>query len=108
MKIKMIKLYHGDHVIGYGYFCPACKYRHWTRILDSDNEGYTIWDFNGDIDNPTFSPSVKHTTEYGEPHRPDKICHYYIINSEIRYETDCTHELAGQTIPMIPIEEEYK
>lgn len=55
------------------------------------------WDFNGDLSNPTVSPSilVKHPTG-------DKwnVCHSFIKDGKIQYLPDCTHDLAGETIDM--------
>lgn len=75
------------------YHCPACKMPHGVPV-----EGGTAWGFNGKLDKPTLTPSVKHTmTCYG---RSDKVCHYFIRDGRIEYCGDCTHAMSGQTVDL--------
>ena len=80
----------------YSFWCSGCKCRHyiWTK-----NEGYDhpIWEFNGDLNNPTVHPSVLVTYPVGGV---NNICHSFIRDGKIEYLSDCTHELAGKTIEM--------
>lgn len=91
---------------GYGHWCPGCGEMH--HIPDA-------WTFNGNVDIPTFAPSVKHTCKQkviingrwvggwvcGPDGRPlDMCCHYFIRKGRIEYCGDCTHALSGQTIPL--------
>ena len=69
------------------FYCPACKEYHTVNIKG--------WNFNGDYDKPTFSPSVLVT--WGDNRR----CHSFIRDGEIQYLADCTHELVGQTVGMV-------
>lgn len=98
------------------YYCPGCKRHHGIYV---DKEHKVNWDFNGDFDKPTFSPSVLvkeghymdgHTgdcwCDYNKKH-PDNpapykcgICHSFVKDGKIEYLNDCTHELRGQTIDM--------
>jgi len=64
-------------------FCPACKYAH-----PIDNR----WHFNGDLDKPTFSPSLLVHAQY--------VCHSFVTDGNIQFLSDCTHELAGQTVEL--------
>lgn len=63
---------------------------------------HPIWGFNGDVDKPTFTPSLavlsatRISNEYTEMR-----CHSFIRDGQIQYLPDCDHELAGQTIDMI-------
>jgi len=59
------------------------------------------WEWNGDVENPTLSPSIK--TWVNLPNG-DKICHSFIRNGMIEYLSDCTHEYAGQTLPLLEID----
>ena len=89
--------------------CPGCGDTHTV----SDN-----WTFNGDYEKPTFSPSILvrcgHYSQYydgkncwcnfserypGEE-APFKCsrCHSYVTDGKIQFLSDCTHELAGQTV----------
>jgi hypothetical protein len=57
------------------------------------------WTFNGDLERPTFSPSLLVTGYLNKKH-PNGICHSYITNGQIQYLGDSTHELAGKTIEL--------
>lgn len=77
------------------FYCPGCEEHHGPN--DS-------WAFNGDAERPTFNPSilVQGTSGgYGtdEPLR-DTRCHIFVRDGQIQYLSDCTHALAGQTVPM--------
>lgn len=72
----------------YMFYCEGCDRLH----AFSD-----IWQFNGDLNNPTVSPSVKVTMPYKGV---DYICHSFINNGEIQYLNDCHHQLAGQTVKL--------
>ena len=99
----------GDSAV-YKFKCPGCG--HWHSI---DNR----WNFNDDLENPTFRPSFLMRTghfipdhegdcwcDYNEKN-PDKEasfkcyqCHSYVTDGKIRFLNDCTHELAGQTVEL--------
>ena len=84
--------------------CPACGHAHVPRTADA-NDTYPgaqpgpVWTFNGDMDKPTFSPSLLVT--WGPPENPRKnICHSFVTDGKIQFLTDCTHSLAGQTVDL--------
>lgn len=63
------------------------------------------WSFNGDMEKPTFSPSVSETcnAEDHPSYRKEAAtsrCHFTITNGMIQYHGDCTHDLKGQTLPL--------
>lgn len=78
----------GKHVV---FHCPGCKSSHVV------NE---TWTFNGDLDFPTINPSilVNGKCEFYNPAVP--TCHSFVENGSIRFLDDCSHELAGQTVPI--------
>lgn len=82
------------------FFCPGCKSQHlvWTK-----NEGYNhqIWEYNGDLERPTVTPSLLLTAPYPEGMR---VCHSLITDGKIQFLSDCTHELAGQTVELPEIQ----
>lgn len=82
------------------FFCPACKEFHYIGVA-KNNMGFPIWQFNGDNEIPTVSPSVM--VEY---HGADKntICHSFISDGKIRFLSDCTHGLAGKTVDMVDLD----
>lgn len=73
------------------FYCPGCRMHHGV-----DDR----WNFNGDFDKPTFSPSIKVTAPYMGSMKP-YICHSFVTDGKIQFLTDCNHELAGQTIEMV-------
>lgn len=70
------------------YYCPGCDEHHGPG--DS-------WAFNGDHERPTFSPSILVT---GYIRDAEVRCHSFVRDGQIQYLGDCTHALAGQTVPM--------
>lgn len=97
MKVKLLPGTAGV----YSFFCPGCGKYHTVFTKD---EGYKhpIWGFNGDVDKPTFTPSVAvlNVTPDGESR-----CHSFIRNGVIEYLSDCDHALAGRRIAMIEEDE---
>jgi hypothetical protein len=91
---------------GHSHWCPACQEMHWIP---------GSWSFDGNAWSPTFTPSVKITGKHreikdgewtGEYVRDaqgnalDHCCHYIVTRGQINFCRDCTHELAGTTVPM--------
>lgn len=98
------------------HWCPGCGEMHMILTAKEDSPR---WDFNGDNNNPTFTPSVritgkqtivkdgKWTGEWAKDANGvilDRCCHYFITNGQIIYCPDSTHALAGQIVnlPDIP------
>ena len=82
-------------LVGYLFFCPGCKNFHSIRIRNYDYvpDG-PIWQFDGDMNNPTVSPPLL-VYEVGN-HTPR--CHSFIRQGNIEFLADCTHNLKGQTV----------
>lgn len=89
--------------------CPGCKQNHGIN---------QNWQFNGDFERPTINPSilVRGTVpitdeEYERIMNGGKItpkpfvCHSFVHDGKIQFLSDCTHELAGQTVELEDIEE---
>jgi hypothetical protein len=72
------------------FWCPGCDGAHGCTIA-----GPNAWMFNGDVDRPTFSPSV---LTLGRPPR----CHSFITHGRIEFLPDSEHALAGQTVDLPP------
>lgn len=98
--------------LGEGRFlfeCPGCNHPHLYFVKSphwlKDSQG---WFFNGDIENPTFTPSLLNRWgKHADPNYIESgfenesgICHLFVTNGMIEYCGDCTHELSGQTIPL--------
>jgi len=90
---------------GLAFWCPGCCAVHCVRIAP----GSPAWGFNGDFDHPTFTPSVLVTypanPEAGDDFaewRTERRCHSFVRAGRIEFLGDCTHALAGRSIPLQP------
>lgn len=80
------------------------------------------WGFNGDLDRPTFTPSVLTRWSPWEPpvnadnleafkaapwpqRQVEHVCHSFVTDGRIQFLNDCTHALAGQTVDLPEIED---
>jgi len=91
--------------------CPGCECCHGVNVLPIP--GKPCWGWNGDMDKPTFSPSIRVggtvpiTDEQaqrilsGEKIEPvPLICHSFVKDGNIEFLGDCTHKLAGKTVQL--------
>lgn len=113
MKAKPIKLVHGE-----GY--TPCSVQEATHVqlhcpgifpdrfipvqLKGSRKDTGNWSWNGDVDRPTLKPSILTRADFGEE-REQKICHSFVNDGKIQFLSDCTHELAGQTLDLLEVEE---
>ena len=74
------------------FWCEGCGYMH---HIDTRR-----WVFNYDMHKPTVSPSL--LLHPGENH---PRCHIFVKEGKIQYLADCTHALAGQTVPMVALDD---
>ena len=101
---------------GLTYWCQGCQEAH--TVWTGDGPG-PRWTWNGDVDKPVFGPSVlvqgvKRLTDEqhaaymrGEP-LPEPVplrCHTFVgcngaKPGEVIFLSDCTHNLAGQVLPL--------
>ena len=89
-------------VYGYSFACPGCDSVH---VIPTT--GPNAWMFNGDVDRPTFEPSIimresQGWTDNGPMSTPR--CHSFVRDGRIRYLADSTHALAGQTVELPEID----
>lgn len=86
---------------GYTFWCPGCEDMH---SFTTDTTQKVVWSFNGDLDKPTFSPSlgVKDYDEVAGKFRDGYKCHLLLKDGVLRFLSDCKHPLAGQTVPVPP------
>lgn len=84
---------------GYAHWCPGCEEMHQIAVETPQPNG-ARWTFDGNLDAPSFSPSVN--ISWGWPDQPQGQgrCHYFIRSGEIQFCGDSTHALAGQTTPL--------
>ena len=62
------------------------------------------WTWNGDTGNPTLRPSISTRMDYGDKNRQTIICHTWVNDGMAQFLDDCSHELAGQTLPLLDVE----
>lgn len=81
------------------YWCPGCDGLHCVRIRDQGpNPSRPSWNWDGNREKPTYEPSQ--LTTYG---MLDIRCHTFIRQGQIQYLDDCTHDLRGKMISMVPV-----
>lgn len=90
----------GNSGVHYWFTCPGCEEAH---AIDQR------WQFNGDFERPTFSPSFLTWNDPSPDPKPGKFrdgwrCHSFITDGQIAFCSDSTHALAGQTVPMVPFD----
>jgi hypothetical protein len=96
------------------FWCPGCDGAHGVRV----GEGVgPRWDWNGNADKPTFTPSILVRSETWTPPvnsenldewkrnpwlqtKVATVCHSYVTDGRIAFLSDCTHQLAGQTVDL--------
>lgn len=118
-RLRRIEI-HGGGLYGYEFICPGCaafaKANPNPLPFDVDETrsqhlipttGPKAWGFNGDLERPTFTPSIV-VFEYKRPsdgwiYQPR--CHTFVTDGRIQYLGDCGHSFAGQTVDLPEIVE---
>lgn len=87
-------LHQGNGSKRVAWICPGCN--------DVHQIDPARWTWNGSLEKPTFSPSVLVTwTDWVEPERGGpKVCHSFVVEGQMQFLGDCTHALAGKTVPI--------
>jgi hypothetical protein len=107
---------------GLSYWCQGCNGWHAIRT-----KGASAWGWNGNVERPTFTPSVllqgtrltekgnaeiEAWREAGMPPRGDApfdsvpyCCHSFVTNGQVQFLGDCTHALAGQAVELADLPE---
>lgn len=100
------------------FWCPGCEENHVVPVT-----GKKAWEWNKSHDKPTLRPSVLVTSghhikdrgtkdcwcTYKAKHPESPVpfrcqrCHTFVTDGKIQFLKDCSHALAGQTIPMVDI-----
>ena len=83
------------------FICPGCGQYHRIPTVHNPAEGkvHPVWGFNGDLEKPTFTPSILTRWTEGEDYKK-QVCHSFVKNGKIEFMGDSTHRLAGQTIEL--------
>lgn len=98
---------------GIGHYCPGCKCRH---VIYTKNPGGPTWSWDGNVDAPTVTPSVRSFVtddedEHGNPLATPvehTLCHYVLTAGVLNYCGDCGgHGLSGQQVPLPDWPDDY-
>ena len=86
------------------FWCEGCLSHHGVNVETPNSLTGAKWTWNNNLDKPTISPSILvHPTEIISRHGHLMLtpkCHSFIRDGMIEYLPDCTHHLAGKTIPL--------
>lgn len=109
------------------FYCPGCECDHSIPVEEGTNA--KPWGYNGNVDAPTFTPSLLRKStkltelgerqydsylidnkmpESGELDNVPVVCHTFVTDGKIQYLGDCTHALANQTIDLPDYNEELQ
>lgn len=77
-------------------YCPGCKTHHG---FTTKHPTFPPWTFNGDVDKPTFTPSMLVNGDY-----PESRCHSFVTDGKIQFLSDCFHELKNTTVDLPEID----
>lgn len=106
------------------YYCQGCDMVHMINV--EPNGAEPVWTWDGSMDHPTFGPSVLVRWEtrsekarevskafydqHGDyptleqvPYDKKHVCHTFIRGGLVEFLSDCTHQHAGQTLPLPPL-----
>jgi len=92
-------LYEGVTTTHLKLWCPGCGDLHMITTAMSD--GAPTWTWDGNTKAPTINPSI--LVNQGRAHPGKEICHSFVRDGQWQFLTDSTHQLAGQTVPMVPV-----
>jgi hypothetical protein len=91
---------HGVRYQGLVFACPGCAEMREGSVglhilpVNAPRLEKPSWDFDGNLEAPTLSPSI--LTRNGD----GGVCHSFIQQGQFQFLGDCTHSMAGQTVPM--------
>jgi Family of unknown function (DUF6527) len=97
------------------FWCPGCNEAHQVRIANETTGSGPLWSWNQCTDVPTFEPSIlvrgterltdaqhaalmEGSAKHFEP--KNTTCHSFVRHGQIEFLGDCTHRLAGKTVPI--------
>lgn len=99
---KLIAIGNADNHPDYIFICPGCGSQHEIYTSKPNRLG-AIWEFDGNIDKPTITPSVNSSAE--DNGVVFFRCHFFIKKGKIKFLEDCTHAFSGQTLDLPDIEQ---
>lgn len=81
--------------------------------LDGPNHCGARWVWNGNVEYPTFTPSMNIRTNppdhpHYQPGAGSSVCHYILTSGVINFCGDCTHAMKGQSVPLPELPERLR
>lgn len=81
-------------------------------MIGGTRKGTNNWTWNGEVDKVTLKPSIKSTGwvgantchDDGGPSR-ECVCHTWVSDGMVQFLDDTTHELRGQTVALVELDE---
>jgi len=70
---------------------------HGYQILPVRGDVSPKWNWDGNVDEPTITPSIRTKAH-------DFVCHSYITKGKVQFLADCTHEYAGKTMNLLEVD----
>ena len=96
---------HGNIYTALAFVCPGC-----VELMGGGDGLHMLpvnspqrspqWDWDGDLDAPTVSPSILSRFGPRAEGEPERVCHSFLRAGVFEFLGDCTHSLAGQHVPM--------
>lgn len=110
-----------DHGVSYTalmFVCPGCNtsYTLLDGTLHTPSGLHMLavnsphhppsWEFDGNLEAPTLSPSIlTRIHPYDDVGHPQGVCHSFLRAGVFDFLGDCTHQLAGQQVPLPDLHE---
>jgi len=73
-------------------------------IRSGTRNGTGCWTWNGNTEAPTLRPSVLSEGFSSITDAPFR-CHSWINDGAAQFLDDCSHDMAGQTVPLLPVDQ---
>lgn len=81
-------------------WCPGCDDLHRVAFVGEDGTHPAVeWDVSGSLERSTVAPSILVHSGGGRSPR----CHSFVRDGRWEFLSDCDHDLAGQTVDMVPL-----
>jgi hypothetical protein len=81
------------------HWCPACDEAHVFHITTPNSNG-ARWAWDGNVEAPTFTPSMNIRVNFAPEDGGPIVCHYFLRAGRIEFLGDCSHALANQTVAL--------
>ena len=95
----------------YTFICPGCGDQHTMHTKGKNRDG-AQWTFDGNMDSPTFKPSIKYKSGmYAKPYTTEHHamlvaeglgvrCHFILTAGILSFCNDSTHAYAQKKLPL--------